>query len=95
MGIKLLAAQPVTVAGGGKNYLNAEPDKIPAGTAPIDVLAQTSPSKKFQASHPSVWVTKNDKAKIVGIALGHDGRVHELEPYQKILINAVKWTSGK
>ena len=76
-------------------YINAEPDKIPAGTAAIDVLAQTSPSKKFKVSHPSVWVTKNDQTKIVGIALGHDGRVHELEPYQKILINAVKWTGGK
>jgi len=27
-------------------YVNAEPDKIPAGTAAIDVLAQSSPSIK-------------------------------------------------
>jgi putative membrane-bound dehydrogenase-like protein len=73
-------------------YINAEADKIPAGTLPIEVLAETSPSKKYKTGHPSVWVTKNDKAKIVGIALGHDGRVHELDAYKAILINAVKWT---
>ncbi|MCE9518052.1 MAG: ThuA domain-containing protein [Verrucomicrobia bacterium] len=76
-------------------HINSEPDKIPAGTAPIEVLAQTSPSKKYKAPHASIWVTKNDKARIVGIAIGHDERVHNLELYQKILINAVKWTSGK
>ncbi len=74
-------------------HINAESDKIPAGTAPIEVLAQTSPSKKYKAPHASVWVTKNDKAMIVGIAIGHDERVHNLEPYQKILINAVKWAN--
>ena len=68
-------------------YVNAEPEKIPAGTAPIDVLAQTSASKRFKIPHPSVWVTKHEKARIVGIALGHDERVHDLD--------AAKWCSGK
>lgn len=76
-------------------HINAEPDKVPAGTAPIEVLAQTSQSKKYKAPHASVWVTKNDKARIVGIAIGHDERVHNLEAFKNILINAVKWTSGK
>jgi len=76
-------------------YVNPEPDKIPTGTAPIDVLARTSPSKKYNKSHPSVWITEHEKAKIVGIALGHDQRVHDLDPYKTILINAVRWTSGK
>ncbi len=76
-------------------YINAEADKIPAGTAPIEVLAQTSPSKKYSKPHPSVWVVKNDKARIVGIALGHDQRVHDLPAFRAILINAVKWTSQK
>lgn len=76
-------------------YVNAEPDKIPAGTAKITVLAETSPSDKYKASHPSVWITEHPKAKIVGIALGHDARVHDLKPYQQILSNAVKWASGK
>ncbi|MFC5456513.1 PVC-type heme-binding CxxCH protein [Prosthecobacter fluviatilis] len=76
-------------------YVNAEPDKIPAGTAKITVLAETSPSDKYKAAHPSVWITEHPKAKIVGIALGHDARVHDLKPYQQILSNAVKWASGK
>ena len=76
-------------------YINAEPDKIPAGTAKITVLAETSPSDKYKASHPSVWITEHPKAKVVGIALGHDERVHDLKPYQTILTNAVKWASGK
>ena len=76
-------------------YINAEFAKIPPDTMLVEVLAQTSPSKKYKVSHPSVWVTPNDKAKIVGVALGHDGRVHEMAAYQAILINAVKWTSGK
>lgn len=76
-------------------YINAEPEKIPAGTAPIEILAQTSPSKKFQKPHPSVWITQHDKARIVGIALGHDERVHDMEAFKTILTNAVRWVSGK
>ena len=76
-------------------YVNAEPDKIPQGTAKITVLAETSPSEKYKASHPSVWITEHPKARIVGIALGHDARVHDLKPYQQILTNAVRWASGK
>ena len=76
-------------------YVNAEPEKIPAGTAKITVLAETSPSEKYKAGHPSVWITEHAKAKVVGIALGHDARVHDLKPYQQILTNAVKWASGK
>ena len=76
-------------------YVNAEPDKTPEGTAPIEVLAQTSPSQKFSKPHPSVWVTKHEKARIVGIALGHDERVHDLGAYQSILTNAVKWVARK
>jgi type 1 glutamine amidotransferase len=76
-------------------YVNAEPDKIPGGTASIEVLAETSNSDKYQKPHPSVWITKHPKARIVGLALGHDARTHDLKPYQQILINAAKWTSGK
>jgi putative membrane-bound dehydrogenase-like protein len=74
-------------------YVNAE--GTPPGTAAIEVLAETSNSDKYQKPHPSVWITKHPKAKIVGIALGHDARTHDLKPYQQLLINAAKWTSGK
>ena len=40
-------------------YLNAEADKLPPGTAAIDVLAETSPSVKFMKPHPAVWVTSH------------------------------------
>ena len=76
-------------------YINAEPEKIPAGTSAIEVLAQTSPSKKFQKPHPSVWITKHEKARIVGIALGHDERVHDMDAFKTILTNSVKFVSGK
>ncbi len=76
-------------------YMNAEPANIPPGTAKITVLAETSPSDKYKAAHPSVWITEHPKAKIVGIALGHDARTHDLAPYKSILTNAVKWTAGR
>ncbi|MDB6073368.1 MAG: xynZ, partial [Verrucomicrobiaceae bacterium] len=71
----------------------AEP--IPEGTAAIEVLAETTPSQKYGRPHPSVWITKNDKARIVGIALGHDEKVHDLPAFRSILTNAVKWVGGK
>jgi putative heme-binding domain-containing protein len=74
-------------------YMNAE--GTPPGTAKITVLAETSPSDKYKVGHPSVWITEHPKAKIVGIALGHDARVHDLKPYQQLIINAAKWSSGK
>jgi type 1 glutamine amidotransferase len=76
-------------------YVNAEPDKVPAGTAKIAVLAETSPSDKYQKPHPSVWITEHPQAKIVGMALGHDARTHDHAGYRQLLINAAKWVSGK
>ena len=35
-------------------YLNAEPGKVPAGTAAIEVLAQTSPSVRFKQHSPEL-----------------------------------------
>ena len=76
-------------------YVNAEPDKVPAGTAKITVLAETSPSDKYQKPHPSVWITEHPQAKVVGMALGHDARTHDHAGYRQLLINAAKWVSGK
>ncbi|MDB6031204.1 MAG: hypothetical protein JWM16_1542 [Verrucomicrobiales bacterium] len=66
----------------------------PAGT-PIEVLAQTSTSGVTKKEHPSVWIVKHPKARIVCIALGHDGRVHNMTEYQTLLNNAVSWAAGK
>jgi type 1 glutamine amidotransferase len=75
-------------------YLNAEPDKTPAGTAAIDVLAETSPSVRFKKPHPAVWTTTHPSARIVGITLGHDERVHDLPAFRTLLVNAVTWAAG-
>ena len=72
-------------------YVNAEADKTPPGTAAIQVLAETSPSVKFKRPHPSVWITTHPTARIVGIALGHDERVHDHQAFKTLLANAVKW----
>ncbi|HRE81516.1 MAG TPA: ThuA domain-containing protein [Opitutaceae bacterium] len=74
-------------------YFNAEADKIPAGTAAITVLAETSPSQKYNRSHPAVWVTDHARARIVGITLGHDQRVHDHPALKQLLTNAIRWTA--
>ncbi len=65
----------------------------PAGSPSTALSTATSPlsGKTF----PSIWTVKNDKAKIVGIAPGHDGRTHEDENFKKILVNAVRWVAKK
>ena len=62
----------------------------PAGHG-IEVLAQASNADTDP--FPSIFIVKNPKAKIVGIALGHDAASHELEAYQTLIRNAVKWAA--
>jgi type 1 glutamine amidotransferase len=61
---------------------------------PIEVLA-TARNIATGKSYPSIWIVNHPKARIVCIALGHDGAAHELEAYKTILRNAVKWTARK
>lgn len=75
-------------------YVNAEAEKLPPGTAPIEVLAETSPSVKFGKPHPAVWITQHPSARITGIAMGHDERVHDLLAFKTLLANAVRWAAG-
>jgi putative heme-binding domain-containing protein len=74
-------------------YMNSDPP--PKDASAITVLAETSPSKRFNQPHPSVWITAHDKARIANIALGHDGRVHELPAFKAILTNAAAWAAKK
>jgi type 1 glutamine amidotransferase len=68
-----------------------QPD--PKGT-PIEILATThSPSKK--SDFPMIWVVKHPKARIAGIALGHDARAHDLPEYKQLLKNAVTWAASR
>lgn len=59
----------------------------------IEVLATAS--TEGNEGFPSVFVVKHPKARIVGLALGHDGESHDLEAYQTILRNALVWVAGK
>lgn len=72
-------------------YVNPEPDALPPGSAAIEVLAETSPSAKFKKPHPAVWTTTHPAARIVGISLGHDERVHDHPAFKTLLVNAVTW----
>jgi type 1 glutamine amidotransferase len=60
--------------------------------SPIEVLA-TAHSPKKNADFPMVWVVKHPKTPITCIALGHDGRAHDLPEFQRLLKNAVAWSS--
>jgi type 1 glutamine amidotransferase len=65
----------------------------PNGAA-TEVLAQTSLAKGTQQTYPSVWIVKHPRARIVAIAPGHDGRVHELPEFKLLLGNSVAWAAG-
>jgi putative membrane-bound dehydrogenase-like protein len=62
--------------------------------APVQVLA-TARNLATGQKYPSIWVVKHPKGRIVCIALGHDGKAHDLEAYQTILRNALSWAAGK
>jgi len=57
----------------------------------IEILAEATSEQS--GPFPSVFVVKHPNTKIVGIALGHDGESHDLEAYQTLLRNSVKWVS--
>jgi type 1 glutamine amidotransferase len=65
----------------------------PAGPG-IEVLANAK-AEGSDKIYPSVFIVKNPKARIVGIALGHDAEAHDIVPYQTLLRNAIKWVARK
>jgi type 1 glutamine amidotransferase len=67
---------------------------IDAAGTPAQVLA-TATSPTTGKTFPSVWIAKHPKARIVCIALGHDGKAHENPAYQKIIQNSLAWAAGK
>ncbi|CAG5074451.1 hypothetical protein DYBT9623_05138 [Dyadobacter sp. CECT 9623] len=64
----------------------------PAAT-PIEVLA-TGKATTSENTYPSLFVVKYPKGRIVGIALGHDAASHTIEPYKKLIRNAVQWAAN-
>jgi type 1 glutamine amidotransferase len=65
----------------------------PAGPG-IEVLA-TASVPGSDTSFPSVFVVKQGRGRIAGLALGHDAESHDLPAYQTLLRNAVQWAAGK
>ena len=65
----------------------------PKGT-PIEVLA-TAYETKSGKTYPMVWIVQHPKARIVGLALGHDGKAHDLPEFKQLLRNAINWAAGK
>ena len=65
--------------------------KVDSAGPGIEILANASNAETDP--FPSIFIVKNPKAKIVGIALGHDAASHELEAYQTLIRNAVKWAA--
>jgi type 1 glutamine amidotransferase len=50
---------------------------------------------KFKVPHPVVWITAHPAARVVGLTIGHDGRVHDLPAFKTLLTNAVQWAAKK
>lgn len=68
---------------------------IPDATGPgVEVLASSSVTGSDKI-FPSVFIVKNPKARIVGLALGHDAESHDIANYQTLLRNAVKWVARR
>lgn len=72
----------------------------PDSTGPgVEVVASSSRSAGAVAGSdqifPSVFVVKHPKARIVGLALGHDAESHNIANYQNLLRNSVQWVARK
>lgn len=65
----------------------------PAGPG-IEVLA-TASAAGSDTNYPSVFVVKQGRGRIAGLALGHDAESHDLPAYQTLLRNAVTWAAGQ
>ncbi len=68
---------------------------IPDTSGPgIDILASSSVAGSDKI-FPSVFVVKHPKARIVGLALGHDAESHNLPVYHTLLRNSVRWLARR
>jgi putative intracellular protease/amidase len=62
--------------------------------AQVDLLAENSPDGD-KGAHPSVWVVKDPKTRVVCMTLGHADEAHSNPAYKAILINAVNWAGNR
>ncbi|MBN1812062.1 MAG: ThuA domain-containing protein [Anaerolineae bacterium] len=45
-------------------------------------------------AHPMVWSKSEGKGRVVYIAMGHGPEVWELEPYQRLVLQAIEWLTA-
>lgn len=78
-----------------------KPDSTGLG---VEVVASSSRSADARSADavagsdqifPSVFVVKHPKARIVGLALGHDAESHNIANYQMLLRNSVQWVARR
>ena len=46
-------------------------------------------------AHPLVWSKSEDRGRVAHIALGHSAVVWQLEPYQRLMLQAAAWLVGE
>jgi putative membrane-bound dehydrogenase-like protein len=84
---------PVTKGVAPKFVINDESYRMEVPDASkVEILTENHAEG---AVHPSVWVTKDAKTRIVGITLGHAAEAHGNPDFQKLLVNAVRWVASK
>ncbi len=84
---------PVTAGVSPKFVINDESYRMEVDPgAEMEILAENHAEG---AVHPSVWVKKDPKTRIVGITLGHAQEAHGNPDFQKLLVNAVRWVGAK
>jgi type 1 glutamine amidotransferase len=45
-------------------------------------------------AHPMVWSRSEGQGRVVHIAMGHDEKVWNLKPYQRLMLQAVAWLTA-
>lgn len=66
----------------------------PGAESKFDVSAENAPDGG-KDPHPSVWIVKDAKTRIVCITLGHDEKAHGNPAFKSILVNSVRWVAGR
>jgi putative membrane-bound dehydrogenase-like protein len=89
----VMAGVPATFTVNDESY-NVELTR-PEGAEILGTIPRQNPKPGQSTILPSVWVVQHPKARIVCIALGHDEHTHDHAAYQKLLLNALTWVSGK
>ena len=76
-------------------YLNAEAGQDPGRHGADRSAGRNVAERALQTAAPVGVDHQHKTARIVGIALGHDERIHDLAAFKTLLTNAVRWAARK